>query len=117
MLKEFKTLLWVTAFFVAAQSASAMSLALEPKGDKMLSNDSLWTIHATCQIHGGSSKKTIKIQGVKNTAQVNGKELTAGKTTSMTVYDEKTVEVTAEPGAQVTIINLSNESVEAVCST
>lgn len=116
MMKTFHMVLCATSLLIAAYQAQAMSLALAPKGDKVLKNNTIMTIHATCQIHASSSKKIIKIHGLKNTSHVNGKALNEGQSTSMTVYSEKTVEVTAEPGAQVTIVNMSNESLEAVCS-
>ena len=117
MMKLINTLLLTTIMLFTSHQAQAMNLDLAPKGDKVLTNNTLWTIHATCHIHASSAKKTIKIHGVKNSSQVNGKSLLAGQTTSMIVYADKTVEVTAEPGAQVNIMNLSDESVEAVCST
>ncbi|PJD93956.1 MAG: hypothetical protein CK424_01500 [Legionella sp.] len=117
MMKQLNILFLTISMLFTAHQAQAMNLDLAPKGDKVLTNNTMWTIHATCHIHASSAKKTIKIHGVKNNSQVNGKSLNAGQTTSMTVYAEKTVQVTAEPGAQVSIMNLSNEAVQAVCST
>ncbi len=119
MLTRLNTLFLATSLFCTAQAAHAqnMNLHLQPKQDKVISNPTPWTIHATCQIHTESSKQTIKIKGDKNGGQVDGRELTVGQATSLTVYNEKTVEVTAEPGAQVTISNTSDEPLKAVCST
>lgn len=119
MLSRLQALFLATTFLCTSHVVQAqnMNLDLKPKQDKVLNNSTLWTIHATCQIHGDSSKKTIKIKGVKNGGQVNGKNLAIGQATSLTVYTDKTVQVTAEPGAQVTIINMSDEPVQAVCST
>lgn len=119
MLSRLNTLFIGTIFLLGSASLQAqnMNLDLQPKQDKVLSNTTLWTIHATCQIHAGPNKKTIKIKGNKDGSQVNGKELGVGQATSLTVYSDKTVQVTAEPGAQVTISNLSDEPLQAVCST
>lgn len=119
MLSRLHTLCFATALFCATQGLNAqnMNLDLKPQQDKVLNNATLWTIHATCQIHGGSSKKTIKIKGTKDGGQINGKHLAVGQATSLTFYADKTVNVTAEPGAQVTIRNMSNEPLTAVCST
>jgi hypothetical protein len=119
MLSRLNTLFIATALICAtpALHAQNMNLDLQPKQDKVLKNSTLWTIHATCQIHGNESKKMIKIKGNTDGGQVNGKELNVGQATSLTVYNDKTVTVTAEPGAQVTIINMSNDPVQAVCST
>lgn len=97
--------------------AACLNLELAPKEHKVISNGTLWTIHATCQIQTSATKKTIQVGGLKSTSQVNGKSLSEGETTSMTVYDQKTIEVTAEPGAQVSITNMGADSVVAVCST
>jgi len=94
-----------------------MNMDLPPKSDKALTNSTFSTIHATCHIHSSDSKKTIKIRGVKNKSQVNGQELAAGQTKTVTIYADKTVKVTAEPGAEVNITNTSDESVTAVCSS
>lgn len=120
MLSHLSPFLLATTLFCTAQTGQAqnMNLDLKPQEDKVLSNSTLWTIHATCQIQAEtSSKKTIKIKGVKGGGQVNGKDLGAGKATSLTFSSEKTIEVTAEPGAQVTIINMSTEPFTATCST
>lgn len=118
MIKLSAILVGVTLGCFALQGhGQGMNLQLSPKQDKVIANNTLWTIHATCKIHSDTNKKTIRVEGVKNTSHVNGKPLTAGHSTSMVVYDQKTIEVSAEPGAEVTITNLSNDSVEAVCST
>ena len=119
MFSRLQTVFLGGALLVCSQSLQAqnMNLDLQPKQNKVLSNTTLWTIHATCQIDAGSSKKTIKIKGNKDGGQVNGRELPVGQATSLTVYSVKTVEVTAEPGAQVTISNMSDEPIKAVCTT
>lgn len=118
MLSHMHKLFLAATLFCTTQIVHAynMNLALKPNEHKVISNSSLWTIHATCQIKAGATKKTIKIKGNKDGGQVNGHSLNAGQATSMTVYTEKTIEVTAEPGAEVTISNLSDEAFTAVCS-
>ena len=110
------TAITISCFALQGHS-QGMNLQLNPNQDKVIANTTLWTIHATCKIHSDTHKKTIRVEGVKNTSSVNGKSLTAGHATSMIVYDQKTIEVSADPGAEVSITNLSNDSVEAVCST
>ena len=118
MIRLLTSLVGVTLVCFSLQGhGQGMNLQLNPKQDKVITNSTLWTIHATCHIHSDANKKTIRVEGIKNTSHVNGKALTAGHSTSMVVYDDKTIEVSAEPGAAVTITNLSNDSVEAVCST
>jgi hypothetical protein len=118
MLSLIKTVFLTATLFLTTHVAQAynVNLALKPKEDKVLSNSSLWTITATCQIKSSANKKTIKIRGNKDGSRVNGKTLTAGQATSLTIYAEKTIEVTAEPGAEVTISNMSDEPFIATCS-
>lgn len=119
MLSGLNTLFLATALFCATQGLNAqnMNLDLKPNQDRVLNNSTLWTIHATCKIHGGTNKKTIKIKGTTNGSQINGKQIAVGKATSLTMYTDKTVDVIAEPGAQVTISNMSSEPLTAVCSS
>ena len=103
--------------FTSQGHGQGMNLKLNPNQDKVIANNTLWTINATCKIHADSTKKIIRVDGIKNTSLVNGRSLTAGHSTSLIIYDQKTITVSAEAGAEVTITNLSNDRIEAVCST
>lgn len=97
--------------------AHTINLDLAPKESKMIANNFSWTINATCTIQTNHSKKTILVNALKNTSTVNGKNLSSGQKTSVTVHNNDNLTVSAEPGAQVTILNLSVDSVQASCST
>ena len=103
--------------FTLQGHGQGMNLTLNPNQDKVIANNTPWTINATCKIHADSTKKTIRVDGIKNTSLVNGRSLTAGHSTSLIINDRKTITVSAEAGAEVTITNLSNGTIEAVCST
>lgn len=96
--------------------AQDMNLQLNPKQNKVITNTTFWTIHATCQIHSNADSTTLRVNDVKNSSEINGKTLLAGQSTSMVVHDQKTIRVTAEPGAEVMITNLSQDQVDADCS-
>ncbi|MDP3562064.1 MAG: hypothetical protein Q8R83_07805 [Legionellaceae bacterium] len=98
-------------------NAQTMNLKLAPNQSKTISNSYMWTINATCTIQTNDSKKTLVVNALKNNSQVNGKHLSSGQKTSVTVHNNDNISVSAEPGAQVTIFNSSVDSVVASCST
>jgi len=98
-------------------SAQTVNLKLAPKQSKVIANNYMWTINATCTIQTNDSKKTILVNAVKNKSQVNGKNLNSGQKTSLSVQNNDSLTVSAEPGAQVTILNLGADEVKASCST
>jgi hypothetical protein len=101
-----------------ASPVHAKTLKLSPNETKLLSNNSLWTVNATCTIQSNNkSKNKIRISVLKNKGTINGKNLSSGQATSVTVKNNSSVSVSAEAGTQINLINLGNEGVEAVCNT
>ena len=90
-------------------------IKLSPKESKSLTNNYLWTINATCNIQGSKISSKILVSVEENKGQVNGKNLSKGQATSVNVKTNDHISVSAEPGAVVTLINLGEESVQAVC--
>ena len=97
--------------------AQSMDLKLAPHESKMISNNYMWTINATCTIQSSDSKKKIIVNALKNNSTVNGRTLSSGQKTSVLVGNHDNIVVSAEPGAKVTILNGSVDAVEANCST
>jgi hypothetical protein len=91
-------------------------IKLSPKESKSLTNNYLWTINATCNIQGSQISSKILVSVEENKGQVNGKNLSKGQATSVSVKNNDHISVSAEPGAIVTLINLGDDSVQAVCS-
>ena len=104
--------------FLGSPAQAQKTIKLSPNETKSLANNSLWTINATCTIQGNIKKKNkIRISVLKNKGTVNGKNLSSGQATSVTVKNNSSISVSAEAGTEINLINLGNEGVQAVCST
>ena len=93
-------------------------IRLAPNETKLLANNTPWTLNATCTIqciHKNNSK--IKINVIKNSGIVNGKNLSTGQGTLIQVKNNSSVSVSAESGTQINLINLGADELQAVCST
>ena len=110
----------MTAIFafvlMSSQAFAGKVIKLNSQESKSLTNHSLWTLNATCNIQGKNLKSKIRVHVLENNCKVNGKMLSKGQATSVTVKNNESIHVSAEPGTTVNLINLSNESVEAVCA-
>ncbi len=101
---------------VSASYAHQVNLTLAPNGSKLLENKYLWVLNATCTIQCHESKNKIMVRVIKNKGTVNGKNLSNGQATSLTVQSNDSISVSAEAGAKVNILNLGHNTVEATCS-
>jgi thioredoxin reductase len=98
--------------------AHQMSLQLAPNGSRVMTNHFGWTFNATCIIKTRTkSKNKIRLSVQDNKGSVNGKNLAVGQATSMDVQNQDSISVSAEPGTRITLQNLSNDPVQATCST
>lgn len=96
--------------------AQQMELKLAPNGSKIVTNHFAWTLSATCVINT-KTKHTIRVSILDNSGVVNGKSLATGQTTSMVVQNHDSISVSAEPGTKITLQNMSNDPIQASCST
>lgn len=98
--------------------ANAKTIKLNPNESKMLANNSLWTLNATCVVQSTNQNKSkIKINVIKNSGTVNGKKLSTGQGTLINVKNNSSVSVSAESGTQINLINLGSDELQAVCSS
>lgn len=102
--------------FFGAQQLDAKTLKLNPNESKVLTNNTLWKLNANCNIQGVHNKGKVKIVVLKNNGTINGKNLSTGQATSVTVKNNSNISVSAESGTQINLINLSNQGLEAVCA-
>ncbi len=107
----------LTAFIAGPVQAHQVNLNLAPKGSKLIENNYLWVLNATCTIQCNKLKNKIMVRVVKNKGTVNGKNLSIGQVTSVIVHNNDSISVSAEPGAKVNIVNVGADSVQATCST
>jgi hypothetical protein len=112
-------MLAVVVFFTAIASAPVYAgkiIALNPQESKQLTNSSFFTINATCNIQSTKSNNKIRVSVLKNTGTVNGKKLNSGQGTSLSLIGNANISVTAEPGTQISLVNLGNEKIQATCT-
>lgn len=107
----------ITAFILLPAHAQQVNLKLAPHGSKLIENNYLWALNATCTIQCNPLKNRITVRIVKNKGTVNGKRLSIGQVTSLNVHNHDSISVSAEPGAKVSIVNVGADSVQATCST
>ncbi len=110
--------LFIIIGLFSSQSHAQKTIKLSPNETKLLANNTLWTLNATCIVqstHQNNSK--IKINVIKNSGMVNGKKLSTGQGTLVQVKNNSSLSVSAESGTQINLINLGTDELEAVCST
>lgn len=95
-------------------SYAGKNLQLVPHVSKSLTNNFMWTVNATCNIKSNAHGK-VRVSVLKNKGVVNGHKLADGQTTFVAVDNNDSIQVSAEPGAQVNLVNMSNNQIEAVC--
>lgn len=111
------TMMAVLGLTLISSQVFSHTIKLSPKESKSLTNHSLWTLNATCNIQGKQTKSKILVSVTENKGQVNGKSLSKGQKTSVNVQNNSSISVSAEPGTTVNLINLGNDPVQAVCYT
>lgn len=101
-----------------SQANAGKTINLSPNETKLLANNALWTLNATCTVQGlHQNKGKIKISVIKNSGVINGKKLSTGQGTLIQVKANSTVSVSAESGTQINLINLGSDELQAICST
>jgi hypothetical protein len=106
----------LAAGLVHAAHATTIELQLEPHHSQGIENSYAFTINATCTIKVKNNNNKIRFDITKNSGKINGKTLTNGQSTSITVDNQDQIEVHAEPDTKVTVYNLGDNTVHASCS-
>jgi hypothetical protein len=109
----------VILLILVAITSSAFAqkvFTLNPHETKSLTNYALWTLNAKCSIKGTQASNKILVSVLDNKCMVNGRSLSKGQATSVTVKNHENISVSAEAGASVNLVNLGSDSVEAVCA-
>lgn len=109
------TVLLVFPMLSSSAFAMQLSLTLGPKGSKLITNNFSTIMNANCVVQSGSKNKVI-VSVLKNKGRVNGKNLTNGQTTLVRVNTNDSINVSAEPGTEVTLSNQGLDQVKAMCS-
>lgn len=116
MFKFLNLSVFIVIGFLSSQTYAQKTIKLAPNETKVLANNTLWTVNATCNIQGTNHNGKVRIIVLKHNGTVNGKNLSTGQATQVTVKDKSSISVSAESGTQINLINLGSEGLQAVCS-
>ena len=110
MSKLFDLSIFTLIIFLSTPVCAQKTIKLSPNETKLLTNNTLWTVNATCTIQSNEQTNSkIKISVLKNKGAVNGKNLSIGQATWVTVKNNSSISVSADAGTQINLINLSAE--------
>lgn len=116
MYNMFSLLLSLVIYIFCSNAHASKTIILSPNETRLLSNNTLWNLNATCNVQcAHQSGGKIKISVLKNKGIVNGKNLSSGQTTSLNVKNNSSISVNAEAGTQINLINLGTEQLVAIC--
>ena len=90
---------------------------LPPHDPQIFSNVFFWTVKATCIVISESQDNAISITVVRKSGSVNGIALTTGDTMSLIVHPGEKINISADSGAKVELLNLENITIKANCTT
>jgi len=118
MSKMINLSVFVLIGFLCSPVNAQKIIKLSPNETKLLSNNTLWTVNATCTIQGmDKTDGKIKISVLKNKGTINGKNVSTGHATMVKVKNNSSISVSAESGTQINLINIGASNLEAVCNT
>jgi len=106
----------LAACLMQSAHATTIELKLEPHHSQGIENSYAFTINATCTIKVNKNNNKIRFDVAKNSGTINGKKLSDGQSTSITVENQDQIVVNAAPDTKVTVYNLSDNTVTATCS-
>lgn len=115
MIKIIQSLIIIGAIFFSSQLV-AKTIRLAPNETKMLANNAPFTLKANCNVQASHPiKSKVKIVVLKNKGTINAKNLSSGQSTLVSVKNNTHISVSAEAGAQINLINLGRDHIEAYC--
>ena len=109
--------LLLIGFIGLSTPLAAKTIKLAPNETKVLANNVPFTLNATCNVQSSHPiHSKVRVVVIKNKGIINGRNLTSGQGTSVTVKNNSNISVSADAGTQINLINLGSEHLEAVCS-
>ncbi len=94
----------------------AVEYELPPNDPQVFSNIFFWTLKAVCTVISDVPDNSISIKMLRKTGSVNGIQLTVGDAEGLMMHPGDKLNITAESGAKVELLNLGNISIKASCS-
>lgn len=94
----------------------SMEYELPVNDPQVFSNILFWKITATCTIMSDPSETKLSVKMLKKTGSVNAIPLFAGDSLGIMVQSGDMLNITADSGAKVELVNLGTKSIRASCS-
>ncbi len=84
---------------------------------QIFSNIFFWTLKASCAILGQIPETAVSVKMLRKTGSVNGTDLTAGDEIGILLHTGDMLNITAESGAKVELVNRGTQTIKASCTT
>jgi len=103
--------------FLSSQ-VHAKSITLSPHETKPFANNTFFVINAQCTVRSAKQwLNKIKISVLKNKGVINGKNVSTGNVTTVSLMNDATMNVSADSGMEINLTNLSDVALEVICNT
>jgi hypothetical protein len=103
--------------FLSSQ-VHAKSITLSPHETKPFANNTLFVINAQCIVRSTNQcANKIKISVLKSKGVINGKNVSTGHVTTVSLKNDATMHVSADSGMEINLTNLSDVALQVICST
>lgn len=100
----------------AQNQGLSIDVQLVPNTPQKFTNTAFWPVSASCKISTPDNADDVYFRVLKKSGTVNGNKISAGKSLTITVHSGQKLNLSAESGAQVEIINHGGHTVTASCS-
>jgi len=94
-----------------------MEIELLPHEPQYFINAFMWTVKANCTLYSEAPTIELTFIVLKKSGTVNGSAVNVGDSVSLTFAPKDTVELSANSGGKVELVNTGEEKVIASCYT
>jgi len=109
------SLLIVGSMTLHAESTVSRTYEFEPNRPNAIDNPLFWQLDTQCLIVTMEGENLLKGTMKRNNATINGRYLSEGESTTLTVRNKEFMHIVADRGARVEIINFGKKTVTATC--
>ncbi len=113
--------LFTTSAFSVTHHVFTQGIAVEyellPNDPQVFSNIFFWTVKAVCTVISDVPENSITVTMLRKSGSVNGIPLIAPDTIGLTAQPSDKLNITADSGAKVELLNLGTHAIKASCAT
>ena len=120
------TLLWASSLltptvFATTNHNFTQGLSIEydfPVNEpQVFSNIFFWTIKASCVLTSETPENFLSVKMLHKSGSVNNMRMISGDTMTITIPTGERIDISADSGAKVELVNIGNKNIKANCST